>query len=78
MPVSCDAWLGHPEGILARRKELQIRTLVARRERYRAMAEQGKNAGAETAEVLLSSTRDIHHYRGGHPSEAVRVTNTAS
>jgi putative transposase len=39
-----DVWFGRREGILARRKALQIRTLVARREHYRQLAK-SKAAG---------------------------------
>jgi len=39
-----DVWFGRREQILARRKALQIRTLVARREHYRRMV---KSQGTE-------------------------------
>jgi hypothetical protein len=70
MPVSCDAWFGRRAGILARRKELQTRTIVARRERYREMTGTVENAGARTPEVgpisrppcatILTLDRRIH------------------
>jgi len=46
---------GHKEAILARRKELQVRTLVARRERYREMMGTVENAGARAPKIGLNS-----------------------
>ena len=46
-----DVWYGRREGILARRKALQIRTLVARREHYRKVVGPCKDTGTETPEV---------------------------
>jgi putative transposase len=46
-----DVWFGRREEILARRKALQIRTLVARRERYRRLWGQCKDTRAGTPEV---------------------------
>ena len=46
-----DVCFGHREQILARRKALQIRTLVARRERYRRRRGQRKDAGIGASEV---------------------------
>jgi len=38
-----DVWFGRREGILGRRRRLQIRTLVARREHYRQRAKHQVN-----------------------------------
>jgi len=55
-----DVCFGRREALLARRKQLQIRTLVARRECHRKPARPGMvlghgNAGAGTPEAYLSS-----------------------
>jgi hypothetical protein len=54
---------GRPEGILARRKELQVQPLVARRERCRGMTGTVENAGARTPEVHLNSPPGLCHNR---------------
>jgi putative transposase len=46
-----DVWFGRREEILARRKGLQIRTLIARRERYRRLGGGCKDTGTGTLEV---------------------------
>ena len=46
-----DVWFGRRETILARRKALQIRTLIARRERYRRLRGQCKHTRAGRPEV---------------------------
>jgi transposase InsO family protein len=46
-----DVWFGRREALLARRKALQIRALVARRERYRRLRGQCKDTRAGTSEV---------------------------
>jgi putative transposase len=46
-----DVWFGRREEILARRKALQIRTLVARREHYRKVVGPCEDTGTETPEV---------------------------
>jgi putative transposase len=46
-----DVWFGRREEILARRKALQIRTLIARRERYRRLRGGCKDTGTGTPEV---------------------------
>jgi putative transposase len=46
-----DVWFGRREEILARRKALQIRTLVARRERYRRRRGRCQSTETETPEV---------------------------
>lgn len=58
-----DVWFGRREGILARRRELQIRTLVARREHYRRTVGKQGNAGTGTPEVLPNSPPDLSHNR---------------
>jgi len=58
-----DVYFGRREGILARRRELQIRTLVARRDHYRKAAGTEGNAGAGTPEVRLNSPPDLCHNR---------------
>jgi len=50
---------GRKDAILARRKELQIRTLVARRMYYRRTVGTTENAGAGTPEVYLNSPPDL-------------------
>jgi len=56
-----DVYLGRREALLARRKALQVRTFVARRERYRRMGESSENAGAGTPKVYLNSPPDLCH-----------------
>jgi DNA-directed RNA polymerase specialized sigma24 family protein len=46
-----DVWFGRREEILARRQALRIRTLIARRERYRRLRGGGKDTGTGTPEV---------------------------
>ena len=46
-----DVWFGRRQEILARRKALQIRTLVARRERYRRLRGGCKDTRAGMPEV---------------------------
>ncbi len=46
-----DVWYGRKEEILAQRKALQIRTLVARREHYRKVVGQCEDTGTGTPEV---------------------------
>jgi RNA-directed DNA polymerase len=46
-----DVWFGRREEILARRRALKIRTLVARREHYRRRRGQCKDTGTGTPEV---------------------------
>jgi transposase InsO family protein len=46
-----DVYFGRREEILARRKRLQIRTLVARREHYRQMVKHQGNQESGTAQV---------------------------
>jgi len=56
-----DVYFGRREAILARRKALQVRTLVARRERYRRTGESSENAGAGTPGVYPNSPPDLSH-----------------
>ncbi|MFQ6130492.1 MAG: hypothetical protein ACE5R4_00500, partial [Armatimonadota bacterium] len=51
------------EAILARRKRLQVRTLLARREHYRRGVERGANSGAEAPQLYLNSTPNSSHKR---------------
>jgi transposase InsO family protein len=46
-----DVWFGRRDAILARRKALQIRTVIARRERYRRLSDQCKDTRAGMPEV---------------------------
>jgi hypothetical protein len=46
-----DVWFGRREEILARRKALQIRALIARRERYRRLRGGCEDTGTGTPEV---------------------------
>jgi hypothetical protein len=47
--------LSRKEAVCARRKALQIRTLVARRESYRKLARTGQDARAGTPDPHLDS-----------------------
>jgi hypothetical protein len=58
-----DVYCGRRDAILARRKRLKIRTLVARRQHYRRMVTEGENPGAGTPKVQLNSTPDSSHKR---------------
>lgn len=58
-----DVYYGRREAILARRKALQVRTFVARRERYRRMGEINENVGAGTPEVYPNSPPDLCQLR---------------
>jgi len=58
-----DVYWGRREAILARRKALQIRALVARRENYRKQRGTNQDAGAGTPEVYLNAPRDLSHNR---------------
>jgi len=50
-----DVYFGRREAILARRKALQVGTLVARRENYRKLARTEQDAGGGTPEPQLDS-----------------------
>lgn len=52
-----DVWYGRREEILARRKALQVKTLLARRYYNRGITQERKS-GAETPETVASSTPD--------------------
>jgi len=52
--VRCRCAHGCKETILARRKAHQVRTLVARRERYRRTGESSENAGQGHPECTLT------------------------
>lgn len=58
-----DVYHGRREEILARRKRLQIRTMLARREHYRREANHGRQPGAETPKPSLRSDPDLSHER---------------
>jgi putative transposase len=58
-----DVYCGRRDAVLARRKRLKIRTLVARRQHYRRMVTEGENPGAGTPKVQLNSTPDSSHKR---------------
>jgi len=46
-----DVYFGRREGILARRRKLKIRALVARRMHHRKVVERNQNQGAGTPKV---------------------------
>jgi len=50
-----DVYYGRREAILTQRKQLQIRTMVARRQHYRQTQAMAGNTGAGTVEVSLNS-----------------------
>jgi len=50
-----DVYYGRREAILAQRKQLRIRTMVARRQHYRQTQATAGNAGAGTTKVSLNS-----------------------
>jgi len=54
-----DVHSGCKEAILARRKALQIRTLVARRENYRKLARREQESRAGTPHLYLNSPPDL-------------------
>ena len=56
-----DVYFGRRETILARRKTLRIRTLVARRENYRKLARREQESRAGTPDLYLSSPPDLSH-----------------
>jgi transposase InsO family protein len=56
-----DAYIGRREAILARRKALRIRALVARRENCRKLARREQHARAGTPEVYLNSPPELSH-----------------
>ena len=58
-----DVYFGRKEAILARRRKLQIRTLVARRMHYRKLVLGEGNPGAGAPEVHLSSPPDLSRKR---------------
>ena len=53
-----DVWFGRREDILARRRALRVRTLLARRYYNRGIIQDGRS-GVETPETVASSTRDL-------------------
>jgi transposase InsO family protein len=58
-----DVYYGRRDAILARRKRLQVRTLLARREHYRRGVEEGADPGAGASRLYLNSTPDSSHKR---------------
>jgi hypothetical protein len=74
-------WFGRKEAILARRKALQVRTFVARREHYRRTAGKQENAGAGTPKVYLSPppiclmiAEARHQKYSGYPPSLLRLS----
>jgi transposase InsO family protein len=53
-----DVWFGRREEILARRRALKVKTVLARRYYNRGIS-QDRRSGAETPETVASSTRDF-------------------
>ena len=58
-----DVYYGRKQAILSQRKQLQVRTLMARREHYRREMRTDANPGARTAQVYLNSTPNLSHKR---------------
>ncbi len=58
-----DVWFGRREAILSRRRTLQIKTSVARREHYRRWRGQCKDTGSGPPEVSLISCPLLPHQR---------------
>jgi hypothetical protein len=56
-----DVWYGRRDQLLARRKALQMRTFVARREHYRKVVGPCKDTRAGTAEAQLPSLPCSHN-----------------
>jgi transposase InsO family protein len=56
-----DVYFGRRESILARRKALQIRTLVARREKNRKLARRSQESRAGAPHLYLSTPPDLSH-----------------
>ena len=54
-----DVYFGRREAIVARRKALQIRTMVARREKYRKLARREQYSRAGTPDLYLNSPPDL-------------------
>ncbi len=58
-----DVWFGRREAILRRRKQLQIRAVIARRDHYRRTVKNAETTGTGTPQVLLNSPPDLSHQR---------------
>ena len=58
-----DVYSGRKQAIIAQRQQLQVRTLMARREHYRRGLEMDANPGAPTPQVYLNSTPNLSHNR---------------
>jgi putative transposase len=58
-----DVYYGRKQAILARRKQLKIRTLMARREYSRTGIQTDANPGARTPQLYLNSTPNLSHNR---------------
>ena len=58
-----DVYFGRRETILERRKRLQVRTLMARREHYRRSTTREAHPEADTTQVQLNSAADSSHER---------------
>jgi len=58
-----DVYYGRKEASLARRRQLQVRTLLARREHYRRGIEMDANPGGRMPQLYLNSTPNLSHNR---------------
>jgi len=58
-----DVYYGRKEAILAQRRQLKARTLMAQREHYRRGIEMDTNPGAGMPQVYLNIAPDLSHNR---------------
>ena len=61
-----DVYYARKEAILARRKQPQVRTLMARRKHYRREMDNAANPAVGTAQVYLNSTPNLSHKSWRH------------
>ena len=61
--TSDEVCYGRWQAILARRKQLKVRTLMARRQHYRRGIPMDPNPGATTSQVYFDATPDLSHKR---------------